>query len=124
MSLSARSMTQVQQACPVCSTVHTHTISALRRGVDLGAMGLDPDRLVLPACGTCSSAETLRLDRNTWTAAQKATLAGRRRAAALWLIRKLAKDDLWTSAGLKALRATETDPPDVAADPGATLEPV
>jgi hypothetical protein len=71
------------------------------------------------------SVESLRLDRNTWTAAQKASLAGRCRAAALWLVRKLAKDDQWTSAALKALRATETDPPDAAPDPaGVTLEPV
>ena len=125
MSLSARSTTQVRQTCNVCGTVHEHTISTLRRGQDLGALGLDPDVLRLPACATCSSSEALRLDRASWPASLKASLAGRQRGAALWLVRKLAKDDLWTSAALKALRTTETDPPDCAADPaGASFEPV
>jgi hypothetical protein len=128
LSIIARSTTQIRQRCPICGADRDLDIATLRRGVDLSAMGasgLDPDVLRLPACGACTNFESLRLDTASWNPARKASLAGRRRAAALWLVRKLAKDDLWTSAGLKALRAGETDPPDVAADPaGATLEPV
>jgi hypothetical protein len=125
MPLSARSTTKIKQ---LCINGHTNeiTISTLLRGVSFGPMSPgDPDVVKLAACPTCSVIESLRIDQAQWTAAQKATLAGRRRAAALWLVRKLNVDDQWTSAGLKALCAAETDPPDMAADPaGAAFEPV
>lgn len=126
MPISARSTDKIKQACNVCSTENEITIATLLRGFagPAGTPG-DPDVARLPACSSCTSVESLRIDQNRWTAAQKATLAGRRRAAALWLVRKLAKDDLWTSAGLKALRAAETDPPDMAPPPaGTSFEPV